>query len=126
MFSSCDHGRRCCADGTGLRDYIHVEDLAAGHLAALNALSKDNSFITVNLGTGRPSSVLQMISAFEQASGVKIPYEIVERRSGDLPEYYADPHLAKIILGWEAQLGIDRMCADTWRWQQNNPHGFTS
>jgi UDP-glucose 4-epimerase len=113
-------------DGTGLRDYIHVEDLAAGHLAALNALSKDNSFITVNLGTGRPSSVLQMISAFEQASGVKIPYEIVERRSGDLPQYYADPHLAKIILGWEARLGIDRMCADTWRWQKNNPNGYTN
>ena len=113
-------------DGTGLRDYIHVEDLAAGHLAALNALSKDNSFITVNLGTGKPNSVLEMVSAFEKASGVKIPYEVVQRRPGDLPEYYADAHLAKQVLGWEAKLGIDRMCADTWRWQKNNPKGYSS
>ena len=111
-------------DGTGLRDYIHVDDLAAGHLAALNALSKDNSLITVNLGTGKPNSVLDMISAFEKASGVTIPYEIIGRRSGDLPEYYADAHLAKQILNWEAKLGIDRMCADTWRWQKNNPNGY--
>lgn len=111
-------------DGTGLRDYIHVDDLAAGHLAALNALGKSNSLITVNLGTGKPSSVLEMVAAFEKASGVKIPYEIVGRRSGDLPEYYADPRLAKQILGWEAQFGIDRMCADTWRWQKNNPDGY--
>ncbi|QWE12775.1 UDP-glucose 4-epimerase GalE [Polynucleobacter sp. AP-Titi-500A-B4] len=111
-------------DGTGLRDYIHVDDLAAGHLAALNALSKDNSLITVNLGTGKPNSVLEMISAFEKASGVTIPYEIIGRRSGDLPEYYADAHLAKKILNWEAKLGIDRMCADTWRWQKNNPNGY--
>ena len=111
-------------DGTGLRDYIHVDDLAAGHLAALNALSKDNSLITVNLGTGKPNSVLEMISAFEKASRVTIPYEIIGRRSGDLPEYYADAHLAKQILNWEAKLGIDRMCADTWRWQKNNPNGY--
>lgn len=112
-------------DGTGLRDYIHVEDLAAGHLAALNSLSESNSFITVNLGTGRPYSVLDMVYAFEKASGKNIPYEIVSRRLGDLPEYYADPALAKKVLGWEAKLGIDRMCADTWRWQQQNPNGYS-
>jgi UDP-glucose 4-epimerase len=111
-------------DGTGLRDYIHVDDLAEGHLAALNALHKENSLITVNLGTGKPNSVLEMIAAFERASGVEIPYEIVSRRAGDLSEYYADSHLAKVLLGWEAKLGIDRMCADTWRWQKNNPNGY--
>lgn len=111
-------------DGTGLRDYIHVDDLAAGHLAALNFLNKDHSFVAVNLGTGKPNSVLEMVAAFERASGIKIPYEIIGRRSGDLPEYYADPKLAKQLLGWEAKLGIERMCADTWRWQKNNPEGY--
>ena len=111
-------------DGTGLRDYIHVEDLAAGHLAALKALEQ-NASITVNLGTGKPYSVFDMIKAFEGASGVKIPYEVVARRVGDLSEYYADPTLAKKVLGWEAQLGIDRMCADSWRWQKNNPKGYS-
>ena len=110
-------------DGTGLRDYIHVEDLAAGHLAALKALEQ-NASITVNLGTGKPYSVFDMIKAFESASGLKIPYEVVSRRAGDLSEYYADPSLAKKVLGWEAQLGIDRMCADSWRWQKNNPKGY--
>lgn len=111
-------------DGTGLRDYIHVDDLAAGHLAALKVLSEGNSLITVNLGTGKPTSVLEMILAFEKASGVKIPYELTARRSGDLSEYYADASLAKRLLGWEAKLGVDRMCADTWRWQKNNPQGY--
>ncbi|MBU3627612.1 UDP-glucose 4-epimerase GalE [Polynucleobacter sp. AP-Reno-20A-A9] len=111
-------------DGTGLRDYIHVEDLAAGHLAALKALEQ-NASITVNLGTGKPYSVFDMIKAFEAASGVKIPYEVVARRAGDLSEYYADPTLAKKVLRWEAQLGIDRMCADSWRWQKNNPKGYS-
>ena len=111
-------------DGTGLRDYIHVEDLAAGHLAALKALEQ-NASITVNLGTGKPYSVFDMIKAFEGASGVKIPYEVVARRAGDLSEYYADPTLAKKVLRWEAQLGIDRMCADSWRWQKNNPKGYS-
>ncbi|OJI04710.1 UDP-glucose 4-epimerase GalE [Polynucleobacter sp. MWH-Adler-W8] len=111
-------------DGTGLRDYIHVEDLAAGHLAALKALEQ-NASITVNLGTGKPYSVFDMIKAFEGASGVKIPYEVVARRAGDLSEYCADPTLAKKVLGWEAQLGIDRMCADSWRWQKNNPKGYS-
>lgn len=111
-------------DGTGLRDYIHVDDLAVGHLAALKALNKNNSLLVVNLGTGKPNSVLEMIAAFERASGVKIPYEIIGRRAGDLPKYYADPSLAKTLLGWEAKLGIDRMCADAWRWQKNNPDGY--
>ena len=114
-------------DGTGRRDYIHVEDLAAGHLAALTLLShRTESFITVNLGTGRPYSVLEMVRSFEKASGKRVPFEIVDRRVGDLAEYYADPKLAKKILGWEARLGIDRMCEDTWRWQNNNPNGYQS
>ncbi|BBU69655.1 UDP-glucose 4-epimerase GalE [Fluviibacter phosphoraccumulans] len=111
-------------DGTGKRDYIHVDDLAAGHLAALNQLSKSPELLTVNLGTGRPYSVLEMIRAFEKASGAPVPYEIVERRAGDLPEYYADPSLAEQLMGWKAELGIDRMCEDTWRWQSMNPGGY--
>lgn len=112
-------------DGTGLRDYIHVEDLAAGHLAALNKLSdREASLVTVNLGTGRPYSVLEMVGAFEKASGKPVPVEIVGRRAGDLSEYYADPTLANHLLGWEAKLGIDKMCEDTWRWQLNNPNGY--
>lgn len=112
-------------DGTGLRDYIHVDDLAAGHLVALNKINdSEGTLITVNLGTGRPYSVLDMVRAFEKASGNPVPFEIVGRRAGDLAEYYADPSLAKRILGWEAQLGIDRMCEDTWRWQVNNPNGY--
>ena len=113
-------------DGTGMRDYIHVNDLAAGHLAALNVLGENQSFITVNLGTGKPCSVLEMVRAFETASGITIPYEIVGRRAGDLAEYYADPALAKTLLGWEAKLGVDRMCIDAWRWQKQNPQGYES
>ena len=113
-------------DGTGLRDYIHVQDLAAGHLAALRKLTDNvDSLITVNLGTGRPYSVLEMVSAFERASGKTVPFEVVARRLGDLAEYYADPNLAKSLLGWEAQLGIDAMCGDTWRWQMNYPNGYS-
>ncbi|MDD4601004.1 MAG: UDP-glucose 4-epimerase GalE [Negativicutes bacterium] len=111
-------------DGTGLRDYIHVEDLASGHLMALDKLQKNAALITVNLGTGRPYSVLEMITAFEKASGQQIPYQIVARRAGDLAEYYADPSLAKDILGWMARYDIDRMCQDTWHWQKNNPEGY--
>lgn len=113
-------------DGTGKRDYIHVDDLADGHLTALNYLSKSSELLTVNLGTGRPYSVLEMIRAFENASGQAIPYEIVDRRPGDLPEYYADPSLAEQVLNWKAELGIDRMCQDTWRWQSMNPAGYVS
>lgn len=112
-------------DGTGLRDYIHVQDLAAGHLAALRTLSDThNTLITVNLGTGRPYSVLEMLRAFEKSADTAVPFDIVARRSGDLAEYYADPFLAKSLLSWEAKLGIDAMCADTWRWQTNNPNGY--
>ncbi len=113
-------------DGTGLRDYIHVEDLAAGHLAALKALQFRDEIITVNLGTGHPYSVLEMIAAFEEVSGKNIPYEFVVRRPGDLAQYFADPSLAKEVLGWEAEHSIKRMCRDTWLWQSNNPNGFSS
>jgi UDP-glucose 4-epimerase len=111
-------------DGTGRRDYIHVDDLAAGHLAALHALNAVPETLTVNLGTGRPFSVLEMISAFEAVSGRPIPFDVAPRRAGDLAEYFADPTLAKKMLGWEAKHGIKRMCADTWRWQKQNPEGF--
>lgn len=113
-------------DGTGKRDYIHVDDLAAGHLAALKVLNESPETVTVNLGTGRPYSVLEMINAFANASGKPVPYEIAPRRAGDLPEYYAEPSLAKQLLGWAAQHDIDRMCADTWRWQSMNPLGFVA
>ncbi len=112
-------------DGTGVRDYIHVDDLAAGHLAALNALQKPTP-LTVNLGTGRGYSVLEMIKAFEAASGKPVPYDIVARRPGDIAACYADPSLAKALLSWEAKFDIDRMCADTLRWQSMNPLGFVS
>ena len=105
-------------DGTGVRDYIHVVDLARGHLAALNALSKRTGVVTANLGTGRGYSVLEMVRAFTAASGKVVPYRIVARRPGDIAQCYADPALARETLGWQAQLGIDAMCADTWRWQQ--------
>ncbi len=109
-------------DGTGLRDYIHVEDLARGHLAALNAFSA--GVMAVNLGTGRPYSVLEMVSAFERASGQPVPYEVVQRRSGDAAVCFADAQKARRILGWQADLGIDRMCEDAWRWQKKNPDGY--
>ncbi|MGI4816274.1 MAG: UDP-glucose 4-epimerase GalE [Janthinobacterium lividum] len=112
------------ADGTGVRDYIHVVDLARGHLAALDALVKHDSSFTVNLGTGQGYSVLDAIRAFEQASGRPIPYEIVERRPGDIAACYADPGVAEKILGWRAEYGIERMCEDHWRWQSANPQGF--
>ena len=105
-------------DGTGVRDYIHVVDLARGHLAALAALRKDFGVLTVNLGTGRGYSVLEMVRAFAAASGRPVPYRIAERRPGDIAQCYADPALALETLGWQAQLGVDAMCADTWRWQR--------
>lgn len=104
-------------DGTGIRDYVHVEDLAGGHLAALNALEIKRGLVTVNLGSGHGYSVLQMIRAFESASGKTIPYEITERRQGDIAVSLADTTLAKKLLGWEARLGIERMCEDAWHWQ---------
>ncbi len=104
-------------DGTGVRDYIHVVDLARGHLAALKALNDSASGFTVNLGTGKGYSVLDVVKAFEKASGRKVPYKLVGRRPGDIAECYADPSLAKMLLGWQAQYGIDEMCRDSWRWQ---------
>jgi len=111
-------------DGTGIRDYIHVVDLARGHLSALEALRRDARSFTVNLGTGRGISVLEAVRAFERASGRTIPTEKVPRRAGDVAESYADPSLAERLLGWKAEHGIDDMCRDTWRWQSQNPHGY--
>jgi len=105
-------------DGTGVRDYIHVVDLARGHLAALNALHGRPGVLTVNLGTGRGYSVLELVRAFSAASGRPVPYRVVGRRPGDIAQCYADPSLARETLGWQAQLGIDAMCADAWRWQE--------
>ena len=104
-------------DGTGVRDYIHVCDLAEGHVAALRYLNKHPGLLTVNLGTGRPVSVLEMVRAFEQASGRAVPYQLVARRPGDVAQCWADPALAQQLLGWRAQHGVDRMCQDAWRWQ---------
>lgn len=111
-------------DGTGVRDYIHVMDLAHGHVAALSYLFHDGASFTVNLGTGLGYSVLDVIRAYEQASGCPIPYEIVARRPGDIAACYADPSLASEILNWTATRGIDQMCIDSWRWQSMNQNGF--
>jgi UDP-glucose 4-epimerase len=111
-------------DGTGVRDYIHVVDLAQGHVKALNKIADLNAVLTVNLGTGNGYSVLDMVKAFEKASGKKVPYEIAPRRAGDIAKCFADPSYAKETLGWEATRGIDEMCEDTWRWQSNNPNGY--
>ncbi|WP_027128053.1 UDP-glucose 4-epimerase GalE [Fusobacterium perfoetens] len=111
-------------DGTGVRDYIHVVDLANGHLKALEKLETKPGLVTYNLGTGKGYSVLDMVKAFSKACGHDIPYKIVERRPGDVPMCYADPTKAKNELGWEAKYDLDRMCADSWRWQSNNPNGY--
>jgi UDP-glucose 4-epimerase len=113
-------------DGTGVRDYIHVVDLAKGHLAALAHLQRHDGGFTVNLGTGRGYSVLEVVKAYERASGKSVPYEIVARRPGDIATCYADPAQAASLLGWRAEHDIDRMCADSWRWQSANPNGFAS
>lgn len=105
-------------DGTGVRDYIHVVDLARGHNAALAALRENCGVLTVNLGTGRGYSVLEMVRAFAAASGRPVPYRMAARRPGDIAQCYADPTRAFDMLGWKAQLGVDAMCADTWRWQR--------
>jgi UDP-glucose 4-epimerase len=111
-------------DGTGVRDYIHVVDLADGHLAALGRLPQVEGCEAVNLGTGQGHSVLEVIAAASRAVGREIPYEIVERRSGDIPATWADPTHAREVLHWEARLGLDDMCADHWRWQSQNPDGY--
>ena len=111
-------------DGTGVRDYIHVVDLAKGHIAALKALDRIDGCKAYNLGTGTGYSVLEMVKAAEEASGRKVPYEVVARRPGDIAECWADPALAKRELGWTATRGLKQMCADAWRWQSKNPNGF--
>lgn len=111
-------------DGTGVRDYIHVVDLALGHLAALDVLHHTAGSLTVNLGTGEGYSVLEMLRAFEHASGKKVPFKLVDRRPGDVASCYADPSMAEQVLGWRAKRGITQMCEDTWRWQSGNPTGL--
>lgn len=111
-------------DGTGVRDYIHVVDLALGHLKALERLNRGAGIVTCNLGTGTGYSVLEMVRAFEQASGRKVPYRIVDRRPGDIAEAWADPSLARQELGWSATRDLLTMCTDSWRWQSLNPTGF--
>jgi UDP-glucose 4-epimerase len=111
-------------DGTGVRDYIHVLDLAQGHVRAIDYLSAHAGLLTVNLGTGRGYSVLDVVRAFEAASGRSVPYRIVDRRPGDIAQCYADPASANRLLGWVAQRDIAQMCADAWRWQSTNPQGY--
>ncbi len=111
-------------DGTGVRDYIHVVDLALGHVKAIEKIQNKTGVLVYNLGTGVGYSVLDVVKSFEKASGVKIPYEIKPRRAGDIATCYADPSLAKAELGWEAKRGIEEMCEDSWRWQKNNPNGY--
>lgn len=111
-------------DGTGIRDYIHVVDLALGHLKALEKLTTNSGVATYNLGTGQGYSVVEMVSAFEKASGKKVPYKIVGRRPGDIASCYADPSLAREELDWSTEKGINEMCADAWKWQSGNPNGY--
>ncbi|MCD8074008.1 MAG: UDP-glucose 4-epimerase GalE [Lachnospiraceae bacterium] len=111
-------------DGTGVRDYIHVVDLANGHVKAMKKFDDEPAVRIYNLGTGKGYSVLQVLHAFEKACGKALPYEIKPRRAGDIATCYADPTKAKEELGWEAQYGIDEMCADSWRWQSMNPNGY--
>jgi len=111
-------------DGTGVRDYIHVVDLAKGHLNALDRIKNFSKVMTINLGTGNGYSVLEMVKAFEKASGKKVAYKIAPRRAGDIATCFADPSYAKEILDWEAERGIEQMCEDGWRWQHKNPNGY--
>jgi len=116
-------------DGTGVRDYIHVVDLAKAHVKAVEHLSssdRKDGFMTCNIGTGKGYSVLEVIAAFEKATGLKIPFEIVERRSGDIAECYANAKLAQDVLGWKAEFQLKDMMEDLWRWQSNNPNGYKS
>lgn len=117
-------GDYATVDGTGVRDYIHVLDLADGHLAALDKTFSTAGRFTVNLGTGTGYSVLELIRAFEAASGRAVPYQIVDRRPGDIASCYADPKLAQELLGWTAKRGVEAMCIDSWRWQKGNPQGY--
>lgn len=111
-------------DGTGVRDYIHVTDLAVGHVKAINYIFSNPGLDIINLGTGVGYSVLDMVKAFSKACGKEIPYEIQPRREGDIAMCYADPSKAAKVLGWKAERGLDEMCADSWRWQSQNPNGY--
>ncbi len=111
-------------DGTGVRDYIHVVDLAIGHIHALDKIMAGSGVVIYNLGTGQGYTVLEMVQAFEKASGKKVPYIITARRPGDIASCYADASLARKELGWKATLGVDDMCADSWKWQSTNPRGY--
>jgi UDP-glucose 4-epimerase len=111
-------------DGTGVRDYIHVLDLAQGHVRAIDYLAEHPGLLTVNLGTGHGYSVLEVVRAFEQASGRAVPYRIVDRRPGDIAQCYADPAHANRLLGWVARRDLAQMCADAWNWQRSNPQGY--
>lgn len=111
-------------DGTGVRDYIHVVDLAAGHVNAIEKLDSFSDLIIVNLGTGKGYSVLDVVKSFEKASGKKVPYVIAPRRAGDIAKCFADPSYAKEVLGWEAEKDLLQMCEDSWRWQSQNPEGY--
>ncbi len=111
-------------DGTGVRDYIHVVDLAQGHVAAINAMDKEAGLAVYNLGTGQGYSVLEVLHAFERVVGHDIPYQILDRRPGDVATCYSDPSKAEMELGWKAHNGLQEMCEDAWRWQSMNPHGF--
>lgn len=111
-------------DGTGVRDYIHVVDLAIGHVKAINYIFTNPGLDVINLGTGQGYSVLDMVKAFSRACGKEIPYEIKPRREGDIAMCYADPSKAAKVLGWKAERGLDEMCEDTWRWQSQNPNGY--
>ena len=111
-------------DGTGVRDYIHVVDLARGHVCAVNYARKHNGVEAVNLGTGTGYSVLDLVHAFERVNGVKVPYVVSPRRPGDIATCYSDPSKARKLLGWEAQYGVEEMCRDAWNWQSHNPNGY--
>ena len=111
-------------DGTGVRDYIHVVDLARGHVAALHKLAENCGLLICNLGTGKGYSVLDVIHAFSKARGKELPYKILPRRAGDIDMCFADPSLAEKVLGWKATLNLDDMCRDSWNWQSKNPNGY--
>lgn len=113
-------------DGTGVRDYIHVVDLAIGHVKALEKIVSSSGMSVYNLGTGKGFSVLELISAFEKVSGKKVPYKVVERRPGDVAECFADSSKARVELNWTAKMGIEEMCEDSWKWQMENPYGYQS
>jgi UDP-glucose 4-epimerase len=113
-------------DGTGVRDYIHVMDLAEGHVKALENIDNFDKVMTINLGTGQGYSVLDVVKAFEKASKKSVPYKIVDRRAGDVKSCYADPSYAKEVLGWEAKYSLEDMCKDAWNWQSKNPNGYQS